>query len=43
MLVDGVKGSSVRMTMYVRVAECTVLQYMYSTYDNTQNSESKKQ
>ncbi len=27
----GVKGSSVRMSMYVRVTECTVLVYMHST------------
>ncbi len=29
---DGVKGSSVRITMYVRVTECPVLLYTHSTY-----------
>ncbi len=32
MLADSVKGSSVRMTMYVRVTECPVLLYTHSTY-----------
>ncbi len=32
MLADSVKGSSVRMTMYVRVTECPVLLYTPSTY-----------
>jgi len=31
MSLAGVKGSSVRMSMYVRVTECTVLVYMHST------------
>jgi hypothetical protein len=32
MLADSVKGSSVRMTMYVRVTECPVLLCIHSTY-----------
>jgi hypothetical protein len=32
MPVDGVKGSSVRLTMYARVTECPVLLYTHSMY-----------
>ncbi len=40
MLVDSVKGSSVRMTMYVRVTECPVLLlYTVRTQYITQNSD----
>ncbi len=31
MSLAGVKGSSVRMSMYVRVTECTVLVYLHNT------------